>query len=547
MLKIACAQLDYIIGDFEGNTEQIINSIIKAKHEGADLVCFSELAICGYPPRDFLEFDDFIDRSNASIEKILAYTNDIGVILGAPIKNPDVEGKDLFNAALFIYQNKIQFTYHKTLLPTYDIFDEYRYFEPGKTFDIFEFKGYKIAITICEDIWNIGNDNPLYTICPMDEIINHSPDFMVNLSASPFSYTQREERLRILKENANKYQLPIFYINQCGAQTELIFDGGSIVMNTNGSVYDEMTYFTPSINVYDVKEVLGGNSNIMPKSFLKIEKIHDALVMGVKSYFDKLSLSKAMVGLSGGIDSAVTLAITARALGHENTHAVLMPGPFSSDHSVEDAISLSEKLNVSYDIIPIESVYESYLHLLKPVFGNRPFDITEENIQARIRGMILMAMSNKFGYIVLNTSNKSEAAVGYGTLYGDMCGGLSVIGDLYKTEVYELANFMNAEKIIIPINTIEKPPSAELRPDQFDSDSLPDYDILDQILFLYIEKRKGPEEIAKLGFDRELVRKVLRLVNMNEFKRYQTAPVLRVSPKAFGIGRRMPIVGKYLS
>ncbi|MFT4665321.1 MAG: NAD+ synthase (glutamine-hydrolyzing) [Polaribacter sp.] len=545
-MKITVAQLNYHIGNFEGNVKNMLSAVAKAKEEDADIVCFGELATCGYPPRDFLEFDDFIRQAEKAIQDLAAAAIDIAIVVGSPCRNPVVEGKDLFNAGYFLADGEIQHIQHKTLLPTYDIFDEYRYFEPGTDHKVIEYRGKRIALTICEDIWNIGNENPLYTICPMDEMIDQKPDFIINLSASPFSYGQAESRIHVVKANIERYKIPMFYINHAGAQTELIFDGGSIVMSPDGLLYDELPYFKEEIRTYNLDAVIkGGQTQEQEKN--QIVLIHDAIVLGIKDYFEKLGFKKAILGLSGGIDSAVTAALAARALGPKNVRVVLMPSQFSSDHSIKDAQDLAEIAGMPYDIIPVQRIYESYMSELSPLFGDLPFNVTEENLQARIRGMYLMALSNKFGNIVLNTSNKSEAAVGYGTLYGDMCGGLSVIGDVYKTQVFDLAKYINKDSIVIPLNTITKPPSAELRPDQKDSDSLPDYDILDEILYQYIEKRKGPQEIIEMGFEEKLVRRILRLVNINEFKRYQTAPVLRVSPKAFGMGRRMPIVGKYLS
>ena len=545
-MKIAVAQLNFLIGDFDGNVKKMLKAVATAKKQKADLVCFSELATCGYPPRDFLEFDDFIDLSKKAIDTLAKAAKGIAIVVGAPSVNPVPEGKDLYNSAYFLENGKIKHVHHKTLLPTYDIFDEYRYFEPGSEFKVVKFKGKKIALTVCEDIWNIGNENPLYKICPMDEMMPQKPDFIINCSASPFSYTQAETRINIVRTNVERYGIPMFYINHAGAQTEIVFDGGSIVMSPNGKVHDELPYFKEAVKTYDLADVKKGKtSNEQRKDKMKL--IHDALILGVKDYFGKLGFKKAILGLSGGIDSALTAVLATKALGKKNVRVVLMPSQFSSDHSVNDAIALAENLGIQYDIVPIKNIYKSYTKQLKPIFGDLPFNITEENLQARSRGMILMAMSNKFGNIVLNTSNKSEAAVGYGTLYGDMCGGLSVIGDLYKTEVFELCRWINRRKEIIPWNTITKPPSAELRPNQKDSDSLPDYDILDEVLYQYIEKRQGPKEIIEMGFDEKLVKRILRLVNINEFKRYQTAPVLRVSTKAFGMGRRMPIVGKYLS
>lgn len=545
-MKIALAQLNYHIGNFEGNVAKMLKAIEASKAQGADLVCFSELTTCGYPARDFLEFDDFIRRADEAVKRLAQAANGIAVVVGSPTKNPKIEGKDLFNSAYFLSDGKVTQVQHKALLPTYDIFDEYRYFEPATEFNVVKFKGKRIALTICEDIWNIGNENPLYTICPMDELMPQKPDFILNLSASPFSYEQAKTRIHVVRENVKRYGIPMFYVNHIGAQTELIFDGGSLVMSPNGNIFDELPYFEECIKTYDLDDVAKGEkSNEQSKE--KMALIHDAIVLGIKDYFGKLGFKSAILGLSGGIDSAVTAVLAVRALGKENVRVVLMPSIYSSAHSIDDAVELANHLGIRYDIISIKETYDAYLKMLAPQFEGLPFNIAEENLQARIRGMILMAMSNKFGHIVLNTSNKSEAAVGYGTLYGDMCGGLSVIGDVYKTETFELARYINKDGNIIPENTITKPPSAELRPNQKDSDSLPDYEILDQVLYQYIEKRQGPRELVRMGFDEALVARILRLVNINEFKRHQTPPMLRVSTKAFGVGRRMPIVGKYLS
>ncbi|MEL6389542.1 MAG: NAD+ synthase [Bacteroidota bacterium] len=559
-LRIALAQLNYHIGNFEGNLAKILAHIDKARAAGADIVCFGEFAICGYPPRDFLEFSDFMRRCEESMEVICEASSGIAVAIGAPTINPVPEGKDLFNSAYFMADQKVLHIQHKGLLPTYDIFDDYRYFEPATEYNVVEFKGHRIALSVCEDIWNLpyrreginaeelelSNDNPLYTFCPLDRMMDQHPDLILNLSASPFNYDHAEHRLGIVKANVLRYGIPMFYVNHVGAQTEVIFDGGSIAMSPNGIIFDEMVYFKEDMQIYELADVIAGSqSKEQPKD--KTLEIHDALVLGLSDYFGKLGFSKCILGLSGGIDSAVTTVIATRALGADNVRVLLMPSEFSSDHSVTDSIELANNLGIQYDIINIQDIYQQYLTTLAPLFENRPFNIAEENLQARARGMLLMAMSNKFGNIVLNTSNKSEAAVGYGTLYGDMCGGLSVLGDVYKTEVYQLARYINKDHEVIPEHIITKPPSAELRPDQKDSDSLPDYDMLDTILFQYIEKRKGPQEIIDMGYEEKLVRRILRLVNINEFKRYQTAPALRVSAKAFGQGRRMPIVGKYLN
>lgn len=545
-MRIALAQLNYHIGNFAGNLQKMTEAIAVAREQGADMICFAELAVCGYPPRDFLEFDDFIDLAESSIRALAEWSHDIAIVVGAPSRNPVLEGKDLYNSAFFLLDGEIRHIQHKTLLPTYDVFDEYRYFEPAHTYQTVEFKGKRIALSVCEDIWNVGNHNPLYKVCPLDEMMPESPDLIINLSASPFSYQQAEARIKVIRANVLRYNIPMFYVNHVGAQTELLFDGGSVVMGPSGQVIAEMPYFQESVQSFDLEEVMTGRGpGEQPRE--KIALIHDALVMGLKNYFSKLGFTKAILGLSGGIDSAVTAALASKALGAEHVTGILMPSPFSSGHSVDDARDLAERLGMPYEIIPIAPGYETMLSVLEPYFAGRDFDVTEENLQARLRGMILMAFSNKFGPILLNTTNKSEMAVGYGTLYGDLCGGLSVLGDVYKTEVYELALYINRFEEIIPVSSIEKPPSAELRPNQKDSDSLPDYDLLDQILRLYIEGHHSPQDMIEMGMDEQLVRRVLRLVNINEFKRHQTAPVLRVSPKAFGMGRRMPIVGKYLS
>lgn len=546
-MKIALAQLNYHIGNFESNTDKIIHSIHQAKQQGADLVVFAELAVCGYPPRDFLEFSEFIELCDEAVEKIARACDSIACILGAPTRNPKIEGKDLFNSAYFIENGQVKTIVNKALLPTYDVFDEYRYFEPNTTFRCIEFKGKKIALTVCEDLWNI-NDNPLYIASPMDELIKEGPDLMINIAASPFSYNHDDNRYKILSDNCRKYKLPLFYVNQVGSQTEIIFDGGSFVFNGEGQLLDQLKYFEEELKVYDFEdnEVAG----LQPKTYdpaSDVEQIHHALILGIRDYFQKSGFSKAVLGLSGGIDSAVVCALAAEALGPENVMAVLMPSKYSTEHSVQDALDLVKNLGCKHEIVAIKEAADAFDHMLEPVFRGLPFNVAEENIQARCRAIIVMAFSNKFGYILLNTSNKSECAVGYGTLYGDMAGAISVLGDVYKTQVYQLARYINREREIIPENSVIKPPSAELRPDQKDSDSLPDYDTLDSLLYQYIELKKSSRDIISQGFEEELVKKVIKMVNKAEFKRYQTPPILRVSPKAFGMGRRMPIVGKYLS
>lgn len=559
-MKIFLAQQNYHIGNFEANTTKILAAVKQAKQQGGDLIVFSELAVCGYPPRDFLEFNDFVEQCLAAVNTIATVADGIGVIVGAPSRNPQVEGKDLYNSAYLLYDGKVQGIVNKTLLPTYDIFDEYRYFEPANEWNILEYKGKRLAITVCEDIWNLG-DNPLYRICPMDKLIAQQPDVMINISASPFDYAQAEERLGIVQQNVAKYKIPMVYCNTVGSQTEIVFDGGSVVMDAQGNIIAEMPYFaealtsvtlnddnsftTPAARTADTITA----SQPMPQAFdahMATGKIYDALVTGIKDYFGKMGFTKAIVASSGGIDSAVTLVLACHALGSANVHALLMPSQYSTGHSVDDAVQLSVNLNNPYDTLPIKDIFEQYRHTLKPVFKDLPFNVAEENLQSRIRGGLVMAMSNKFGSILLNTSNKSELATGYGTLYGDMAGGLGVLGDLYKMQVYALANYINRNGEIIPQNIIDKAPSAELRDGQKDSDSLPEYDVLDPILYQYIERRQGPKDIIALGYDAALVTRILKMVNMNEYKRNQFCPIIRVSPKAFGVGRRVPIVGKYL-
>jgi len=589
-MKIVLAQQNYHIGNFEYNTKRIIEGINEAKELGADLVVFSELCVCGYPPRDFLEFSDFLAKCYHAIDQIKQYADDIGVVVGCPARNEVKEGKDLFNAAWLLHEKEVKAIVAKTCLPNYDVFDEYRYFEPAYSWKTVPFKGKKLAITICEDLWNLG-DNPLYRICPMDKLMEGRPDLMVNISASPFDYDHDQDRKEVIRANVLKYNLPIIYCNAIGSQTEIVFDGGSLVFDQKGNVLKELKYFEEDFQVVELgskhwpEEGVSKNEEANhwplddgkttsphgtlytmfdkemrvskisdPEKIIEyltsdenINQIHHALILGIRDYFRKMGFKQAVLGSSGGIDSAVTIALACEALGTQNVKAVLMPSAYSSSHSVTDAEQLSQTLGNPYEIIPIKNIYETFLQSLKPVFKDLPFGLAEENLQARIRGNLLMSLANKFGYILLNTSNKSELATGYGTLYGDMAGGLSVLGDVYKMQVYALARYINRNGEIIPANIINKAPSAELKPDQKDSDSLPEYPILDKVLYQYIERRQGPKEIVSMGIDEKLVSRILRLVNISEYKRNQFCPIIRVSCKAFGIGRRMPIVGKYLS
>lgn len=575
-MNIVLAQQNYRIGDFDSNLEKIIAGVEEARAQKADLVVFSELSICGYPPRDFLEFEDFIEKCESSLEVLKAHAHDIAILVGAPSRNPSKDGKKLFNSAWFLEEGSVKAVVHKTLLPTYDVFDEHRYFEPGYDWQVVEFKGKRLAITICEDIWNLG-DNPLYRICPMDKLMDFSPDVMLNLSASPFDYDQEEKRLAVIRANALKYGLPIYYCNAIGSQTEIVFDGSSLILDASGSVHSSFPPFKEHVEGAELNTLLSapsqpgvddtqlpdadsvhlrstaivparGAAYVLPFDPERhIDRIHDALVLGIKDYFAKMNFTKAILGASGGIDSAVTAVLACEALGPENVQSVLMPSPFSTGHSVDDAVELSRNLGNPYALISISDMYEDVLKALHPYFEGTVSGLAEENIQPRIRSNILMSLANKFGYILLNTSNKSELSAGYGTLYGDMAGGLSVLGDLYKTQVYALARYVNRNSPIIPHSILTKPPSAELRPDQKDTDSLPEYMDLDPILYEYIERRRSPDELKSMGYNAGLVDRVLKLVNTSEYKRNQFCPIIRVSCKAFGVGRRVPIVACYLS
>ncbi len=550
-MKIAVAQLNYHIGNFKSNKDRICNAIRKALSEGADLIVFSELCIPGYPPLDLLDRYDFIEKCNKTVEEISAECHEITAIVGSPVINNNPNGKKLYNSALVLSGGKIIFSANKALLPTYDIFDEYRYFEPGKDFNIFSFKGLKIALTICEDLWDEQSfDNEfekkrLYTISPMDELARQHPDIIINLAASPFSYTRIDVKEDIFKNKAARHKIPLITVNQTGANTELIFDGASMIINSKGEICRRLPFFEESIETFTTEDIIGGTVFPGKQRPEDIELIYKALVTGIRDYFTKTGLTSCVLGLSGGIDSALCLCLAVEALGNKNVRALVMPSRYSSEHSVSDAVELAERLKVDYDVISIEKPFRAFEEDLAPLFKGKEPDVTEENIQARIRSLMLMAVSNKFGCILLNTSNKSEAAVGYGTLYGDMAGGLSVLGDVYKTDIYRLADYVNRNSEIIPANIINKLPSAELRPNQLDTDSLPDYRILDSILYQYIELQKPAERITGEGFGRDTVDMVISLINSNEYKRFQAPPVLRISSKSFGTGRRMPIVARY--
>jgi NAD+ synthase (glutamine-hydrolysing) len=549
-MNITLAQINYHVGNFEKNSKLIIDAIRKATKAKSDLVIFSELSLTGYPPHDLLEHRDFIEKCNHYINLVARECRGITAVIGAPSINRKSSGKKLYNTAFLLSDGKIIDQINKSLLPTYDIFDEYRYFEPSTELKVINFKGKKLAITICEDLWdeqgfeNEFSSSRMYTISPMKELARLKPDILINISASPFAYNKTESKLKIFTDKAARYKIPVFMVNQVGANTDLIFEGNSTVIGPKGNLVDIFPAFKEHIASYELSDITASNSDIKYQPD-RIEMIYSALVLGLKDYFDKMNFPSAILGLSGGIDSAVCLCIAVKALGAQKIRALLLPSMYSSEHSVKDAVDLSNKLGVKYDIINIEDSYRAIEESLSKVMEGTGTDVTEENIQARLRSLLLMSISNKFGNILLNTSNKSEAAVGYGTLYGDMSGSISVLGDVYKTDIYRLADYINKDQTIIPQNIINKAPSAELRPDQKDTDSLPDYEVLDSLLFQYIEMQKPVADIKGHKITGDLVKKIIDLINKNEYKRFQSPPVLRISSKAFGLGRRMPLVGIY--
>jgi len=550
-MKITLAQLNYHVGNFTRNKELISLAIKKAKDDYSDLIIFSELSVVGYPPLDLLDRLDFIENSDRIVREIARECKGIAALVGAPVINHRPEGKKLFNSALLLSEGKVIFSANKALLPTYDIFDEYRYFEPETVFRVFEYRGLKLAVTICEDLWdeqpfdNEFEKSRLYRVSPMEELARQNPDIIINISASPFSYSKIKSKENIFRSKALRYGKPVILVNQTGANSELIFDGASAVFSNRGEIVHRLPWFEESVFTFPLSDAISGNDQEEKPEPDVISLIRKALITGIQDYFGKLGFGDAVLGLSGGLDSAVTLCLAVEALGKEHVKALLLPSRHSSEHSVTDSVTLAGRLGINYEIIDIEKAFRAFEDILAPYFMGRERDVTEENIQARVRAVILMAFANKFNYILLNTSNKSEAAVGYGTLYGDMAGGLSVIGDVYKTDVYRLAEYINRNGEIIPQNIIKKPPSAELRPGQLDTDSLPDYSLLDSILYQYIELQRSPARIEVSNSERGVVERVLSMINSNEYKRYQAPPVLRISSKAFGAGRRMPIVARF--
>ncbi|TDS15718.1 NAD+ synthase [Sphingobacterium paludis] len=541
-MKIALAQLNYHIGNFAENNKKIKDQIQRAKTEGANLIVFAELAVSGYPAKDLLRNQRFLDLCDESLKEIATLCQGISCIIGAPVRNTDPEGKPLYNAAILLEDGVIKLICKKSLLPDYDVFDEYRYFEPNSNVSCIDIQGTKVALTICEDLWDDETSNN-YVGDLMGELRKENPSVIVNIAASPFSYIHFENRLNVLRRNVIKAGCPLVYVNQVGAHTDIVFDGRSLAFDRKGEILAELKGFEEDFRIVDIFALADAHTHTADS---EIALIHQALILGIRDYFQKSGFTKAVLGLSGGLDSAIVAALACEALGADNVLAVLMPSIYSSDHSLKDALDLVNNTGCAHRIVPIKDIASSFEETLSETFSGREPDLTEENIQARIRGTILMAVSNKFGHILLNTSNKSEAAVGYGTLYGDMAGSLSVIGDVYKTQAYALAKHINREREIIPLNTIVKPPSAELRPDQKDSDALPEYDMLDSILFQLIELEKSGSEVVQSGFDETLVTRIAKLLHNAEFKRFQAPPILRVSQKAFGSGRAMPLVAKYI-
>ncbi|MBZ5680977.1 MAG: NAD+ synthase [Acidobacteriia bacterium] len=543
-MKIALGQINPTVGDFAGNAAKVIDFSRRAQTGGAGLILFPELSVCGYPPRDLVERPSFVARNRETAERIATETKGIAVICGLVTPAESDTGKSVMNSAALLMDGRLVFLQSKMLLPTYDVFDEMRNFAPAKSQELFNFCGNRMALTICEDAWNDKRfwPKPLYSVDPVDALIRAGGNFVLNISASPFWIGKRELRRNMLANIARQHKVPVVMVNQVGGNDSLIFDGSSLVLNAEGKVIaqgrtceEDLVYFDSKTLTGDMHEQIAGDE----------ASIYSALVLGTRDYMHKCGFQKAIIGLSGGIDSALTAVIAADAVGPENVIGVGMPGPYSSQGSIDDARALAKNLGIRFELISINQVYEAYRQTLQSVFSGRKEDVTEENIQSRARGALLMALSNKFGAIVLSTGNKSELGVGYCTLYGDMVGGLAVISDVPKTLVYRLSEYVNARRAVIPQATIEKPPSAELRPDQKDSDSLPPYEVLDAVLEDYVEDLHSAERIAAdHGFNLELVRRVIRMVDRAEYKRQQAAPGIKISPKAFGYGRRFPIAAK---
>ena len=543
-MKIALGQINPTVGDFSGNRNKIIEFSRRAQASGAGLILFPELSVCGYPPRDLVERPSFVARNRETVEQIAAATRGIAVICGLVTPAHSETGKSVMNSAALLQDGKIAFLQSKMLLPTYDVFDEMRNFAPAKSQDLFSFCGNQMALTICEDAWNDKLFWPkrLYTVDPIEALVRAGGNFVLNISSSPFWIGKRELRRDMLVSIAHHHKVPVAMVNQVGGNDSLVFDGSSLVLNPEGAIIAQGRSFEEDLIYFDSKTLTG---DLHEQIAGEEASVYAALVLGTRDYMRKCGFQKAIIGLSGGIDSALTAVIAAEAVGAANVIGVGMPGPYSSTGSIDDARALAKNLGMRFELLSINQVFGAYRQTLQEVFADQKEDVTEENIQSRARGTLLMALSNKFGAIVLSTGNKSELGVGYCTLYGDMVGGLAVISDVPKTLVYRLSHYVNSRRAVIPQATLEKPPSAELRPNQKDSDSLPPYEILDAVLEDYVEDAHSAERIAAdHGFELEVVRRVVRMVDRAEYKRQQAAPGVKISPKAFGYGRRFPIAAK---
>jgi NAD+ synthase (glutamine-hydrolysing) len=543
-VKIALGQINPTVGDFSGNAAKIIDFSRRAQSASAGMILFPELSVCGYPPRDLVERPSFVASNRETVERIAADTRGIAVICGLVTAAHSDAGKAAMNSAALLMDGKVAFIQSKMLLPTYDVFDEMRNFAPAKSQELFSFCGNRMALTICEDAWNDKRfwDKRLYTVDPVESLIQAGGNFVLNISASPFWIGKRELRRDMLASIARQHKVPVVLVNQIGGNDSLVFDGSSLVLNREGHVIAQGRSFEEDLIYFNSQDLSG---ELHEQIAGEEASVYSALVLGTRDYMQKCGFQKAIIGLSGGIDSALTAVVATDAVGPENVIGVGMPGPYSSQGSIDDARSLATNLGIRFELLSINPAYEAYRQTLRDVFAGQKEDVTEENIQSRARGTLLMALSNKFGAIVLSTGNKSELGVGYCTLYGDMVGGLAVISDVPKTLVYRLSEYVNSRRSVIPQATLEKPPSAELRPDQKDSDSLPPYEVLDAVLEDYVEDCHLAERIAAdRGLDIEVVRRVIRLVDRAEYKRQQAAPGLKISPKAFGYGRRFPIAAK---
>ena len=543
-MKIALGQINPTVGDFSGNAARIIQFAREARGAGASLILFPELSVCGYPPRDLVERPSFVARNRESVEQIAAATNGIAVICGLVTPAKAETGKSVMNSAALLRDGRVDFIQSKMLLPTYDVFDEMRNFAPAKNQQLFDFCGKQIALTICEDAWNDKHfwNRRLYGVDPVEDLIRMGGNLVLNISASPFWLGKRELRRDMLATIAKNDNVPVAMVNQVGGNDSLVFDGSSCVIAPDGRVIAQGKSFAEDLIYFDSQSLTG---DMHDQIHGEDASAYEALVLGTRDYVRKCGFQRVIIGLSGGIDSALTAAIAVDAVGAENVTGIGMPGPYSSPGSIDDARQLAKDLAIRFELLSIQEIYQACRQTLTPVFKGMPEDATEENIQSRSRGMMLMSLSNKFGALVLSTGNKSELAVGYCTLYGDMVGGLAVISDVPKTLVYRLSAYVNSRRMVIPRATIDKPPSAELRPDQKDSDSLPPYDMLDAILEDYVEEARSAEQIAVAhDFDLELVKRVIRMVERSEYKRQQAAPGIKISTKAFGYGRRLPIAAK---